>query len=204
MNNSQYITLLKSIIEDKTFVKKLKVQVQNFPNLKLENHIRNILVELTNIELNNSSERVFAEHPRFRNNGKSINIDFSICQLKNDLFKMELKYFFTDDLLRFKQLSKVIENDFINRGRQFDTTIDGFLLIVCDNNKQAQNDFEKKYTLNKLSQYQTKTNEDWNNNIEIVMNELVVKHDFGYENTQQITFDLDFQSSHHFYFLYRK
>ena len=52
MNNSQYITLLRSIIENNTFVKKLKVQVQNFPNLKLENHIRNILVELTNIELN--------------------------------------------------------------------------------------------------------------------------------------------------------
>ena len=206
MTNSDYIVQIRQIIKSKEFSEKLSIVHQNFPNQKLENHIRNILVELYNKQ-SIISQRAFAEHPRYSNKEDKtrVSIDFSICKNEKTLFAMELKYNFPKDNQRFKDYKRVIDKNFVTRKFSSSEYIDAFLLIVCESNKESLIKFEEKWKLNKLSKYQLKNSEiDWKENLINTFKTLEIEHKFNYESIENLKTDqINFSSDFYFYFLYR-
>lgn len=210
MQNLEYIENLIRIIKSDVFKSRLKIGLENFPNLKLESYIRNILVEMVNESSILEQKRAFAEFPRFTNeNRKRICVDFSISSSTSTVFTMEMKYQFPKD---FKDLNyrKVIEKDFCTRKycAEEDGFVDAFLLIVCDWSEDIdrQTGFEKDWKLNQLSQYQfKKPNGQWRSDIldlfQGVTNDLencnYKSLEIGGGNTR------DFSADFHFHFLYR-
>ncbi|WP_445736459.1 hypothetical protein [Mariniflexile sp.] len=208
MNNEQYIETIKKIIESKKFNKKLKKKFQNFPNQKLEFHIRNILTEFFNKNETNGL-RAFAEHPRYtdKETKKRVSIDFSITKNRNVDFTMEIKYNFPNDSNQFSKYENVINKSFVERTYHLEKReIDSFLLIICDTNRQEQFEFENKWSLNLLSQYQVKKiPSNWEQNILNILGNIKNKVDceffrFSKKTIQTSELTADF----HFYILYRK
>jgi hypothetical protein len=208
MESSKYFREIERIIESDCFYKKLSSTLQNYPNQKLENHIRNILVESFN-DKNKPNLRAFAEHPRYtdKETKKRISVDFSICKDETVDFTMELKYSFPNDNTQFKNYKGVISKDFITRTYYPEKRkIDTFLLIVCETNLSKQKEFEQDWKLNSLSQYQIKNpKKDWKMNLNKVFKE--IKNELNCEFKilkQQKIITSDLIANFHFYTLYRK
>jgi hypothetical protein len=208
MESSKYFREIERIIESDCFYKKLSSTLQNYPNQKLENHIRNILVESFN-DKNKPNSRAFAEHPRYtdKETKKRISVDFSICKGETVDFTMELKYNFPNDNNQFKNYKGVISKDFITRTYYPEKRkIDAFLLIVCETNLSKQKEFEQDWKLNSLSQYQIKNpKKDWKMNLNKVFKE--IKNELNCEFKilkQQKIITSDLIANFYFYTLYRK
>ena len=166
----RFISDIQTIIESKIFTEKLKLDLYNFPNLKLESHVRNSIVELYNIANNeNINQRAFAEHPRYTNEKTKsrATIDFSICTEKVVNFTMELKYNYPRDSTNFTNyLNNILQKDFIDREFDKDKKVNAFLQIVCKTNKEHFEKLETTWNLNSLSQYQLKDNNiSWEKNL---------------------------------------
>ena len=80
------------VIKSEIFRNRLASVNANYSNLKQENSIRNLILEIFNEDssLNQFTHRAFAEHPRY----KGSRVDLSIVEKLNpsDPFLVELKY----------------------------------------------------------------------------------------------------------------
>jgi hypothetical protein len=212
MKNKIYIDNLLEIINpsknNTDFCDGLQSSCDNFPNQKLESHIRNLLVILFNKNFNNEY-RALAEYPRFNDGNKRVCIDFSVCRNKLVDFTMEMKYNFSNDHNQFRNFGNIINKDFVNRKWSVSHGIDAFMLVVCDTNKKSFYDLEQDFEppLNSLSQYQIADGKrnNWKANLESQFN--TFKNDsVEFVKPKPITIKTKdkLELNFNFYFLYRK
>lgn len=214
-----YIEKIEDIIQneknDISFKSRLQVVLDNFFNLKLEIHIRNLLVEIFNKNFE-SKYRAMAEYPRYTfKNRKRVSVDFSILKDGKTDFTMEMKYNFPTDDSFFSNYSKVIDSNFINRKWNEEKNVDAFLLIVGKTDKRFLTDIERdcfEPPLNRISQYQlserqiSKNGENfWEINLEKVFKHYGDMDGYSYKKLKNIQLTsrdkLNFEFQ--FYFLFR-
>lgn len=190
--NKSYSDLICEIINSKRFKDKLSQINNNFPNLKQENHIRNIILEELNQNLDNDTFRAFAEHPRIENS----RVDLSIIDKSNinRPFKIEFKYQFTKDDNQMKNYHRVINKDFEYRKS------DLFVLIIASWDVDSKKEFDKKWGItSNLSRYISPKN-DWKKNI-LESFKLFEKNELiEFEN---ILITRPYKMEYHFYLLKR-
>ena len=160
METKNYVDQIMRIFDSQQYEKCLKEDLQNFPNQKLESHSRNNLVKIFNSKEEKKEERAFAEHPRYgfqkNEKNKRIQVDFSICTMKEVKFTMEIRYHFPNDYSRYRRFDKQIKEYLMKRkyGPEDDDFVDAYLLIICEIEKEKLSDFQEKWNLNDLAQYQ--------------------------------------------------
>lgn len=178
------------ILKSQDFKDKLQSINQNYPNLKQENFIRNLLLEMLNEVYfeNDLSFKAFAEHPR--ENGRT---DLSIVNKeKEQIFKVELKFQFTKDDQNFINYGRIIKKDFNIKNS------DLFILIVCRFDIERKKEFDKTWGISSnLSRYHSKT-EEWKENITTCFKEFS-------ENTElqeaEFSFSKPYPTTYNFYLL---
>lgn len=204
-----YAEKIIEIIESKEFKKNLESDYYNFPNQKLEFHIRNNIVKIFNSK-KKYLDRAFAEHPRYKykinSKNKRVSVDFSICSKTDVKFTMEIKYNFTNDDLRFEKYGHVIEKNFVNRiWNEKDEKIHAFLLIICETDRTKLKNFQEKWNTNDMLQYQTKRTENiWKNNIDKVFNEKKQENNCILLKTENEIITDELSSNFYYYLLCRK
>ncbi|SDY12453.1 hypothetical protein SAMN05444411_1313 [Lutibacter oricola] len=209
----KFISDIQTIITSDIFSKRLKINLSNFPNQKLESHIRNLIVEIYNEE--NSEKRAFGEHPRYKNikTKARATIDFSICTEKVVNFTMELKYNYPRDSSYFSNyLTNILQKDFIEREYDEGKKVNAFLQIICKTDRENFEEFENKWGLNTLSKYQLNNSKiTWEENLlngfKDVKTHLKEKQnvecDYKVLHKQEIQTN-DLKTDFTFYIIYRK
>lgn len=171
----------------------------NYSNLKQENHIRNLILEILNSTYLEEGCRAFAEHPR----ELSRRVDLSIVQENNDRppYTIELKFQYTNDYKQFLDYDRFIENDF---ERTFNSQkCDMFILIISHWDKKHKQAFEDrwgihpKYTLSKY----LSPNENWKVNVATLFNKY--KNQDVSLTEVSITVDKPYTTHYHFYVMTR-
>ena len=182
---------LLSIIKSNEFKEKLNELNDNFFNLKQEIHIRNLLVELFNQKYKEQGERAIAEYPRVART----RVDLSLIDNNTESpFKIELKYHFPKDKGGFSKYQKSIQKHFIDRGSN------GFILIVCDSDKDLREKFEEKWNIDTIFPKLSKEDNIWKENLKNKFEETPDSKSYYYE----VTIEKPFETTYHFFILERK
>lgn len=184
---------LLEIIHSNEFRVQLAELNDNFFNLKQEIQIRNLLVELFNQKHKQENERAIAE---YRVPNKDIRIDLALVSKNNqeNAFKIELKYHFPKDKGGFSKYEESIQKHFKNRGSN------GFILIVCDSDKDLRKKFEEKWDIDTIFPKLSKENNTWKENLEEKFKNTADSQAYFFE----ITVDKPFKTTYHFFILERK
>ena len=194
---------LLSIIESDEFRVQLSELNDNFFNLKQEIHIRNLLVELFNQKHKEEGEKAIAEHPRLEKEKTTekertsyTRVDLSLVDEKNPKtpFKIELKYHFPKDKGGFSEYQESIQKHFIDRGSN------GFILIVCDSDKDLREKFEEKWNIDTIFPKLSKEDNIWKENLEEKFKNTADSQAYFFE----ITVEKPFETTYHFFILERK
>ena len=194
---------LLSIIESDEFKYKLNELNDNFFNLKQEIHIRNLLVELFNQKHKEQGERAIAEHPRLEKEKTTekertsyTRVDLSLVDEKNPKapFKIELKYHFPKDKGGFSEYQESIQKHFFGRKSN------GFILIVCDSDKNLREKFEEKWNIDTIFPKLSKEDNIWKENLKNKFEETPDSKSYYYE----ITIEKPFETTYHFFILEEK
>lgn len=194
---------LLSIIESDEFKNKLNELNDNFFNLKQEIHIRNLLVELFNQKHKEQGERAIAEHPRLEKEKTTekertsyTRVDLSLVDEKNPKtpFKIELKYHLPKDKGGFSEYQESIQKHFIGRNSN------GFILIVCDSDKNLREKFEEKWDIDTIFSKLSKEDNIWKENLKSKFEETSNAQAHFFE----ITIEKPFETTYHFFILKRK
>jgi len=144
---------LISIIKSKRFKRKLAKLNDNFFNLKQELHIRDLLLALFNKYHSQKGVRAIAEHPRLEKEKTTreertsyARVDLSLVDenFPKNPFKIEFKYHFPKDKGGFSEYQESIQKHFENRNSN------GFILIVCDSDKDLRKKFEEKWDVDTI------------------------------------------------------
>lgn len=184
---------LLSIIESDEFKYKLNELNDNFFNLKQEIHIRNLLVELFNQKHKEEGERAIAE---YRVPNKDIRIDLALVNKNNkeNPFKIELKYHFPKDKGEFSKYQESIQKHFDDRESN------GFILIVCDSDRDLRKKFEEKWDIDTIFPKLSKKDNIWKENLEEKFKNTTDSEAYFFE----ITVEKPFETTYHFFILKRK
>ena len=197
---SQMFKQLLSIIESDEFRVQLSELNDNFFNLKQEIHIRNLLVELFNQKHKEEGERAIAEHPRLEKEKTTekertsyTRVDLSLVDEKNPKtpFKIELKYHFPKDKGGFSEYQESIQKHFFDRGSN------GFILIVCDSDKDLREKFEEKWNIDTIFPKLSKQDNIWKENLEEKFKNTADSQAYFFE----ITVEKPFETTYHFFIL---
>ena len=186
-------TKLLEIIRSDEFRVQLAELNDNFFNLKQEIQIRNLLVELFNQKHKQENERAIAE---YRVPNKDIRIDLALVSKNNqeNAFKIELKYHFPKDKGGFSKYEESIQKHFKNRGSN------GFILIVCDSDKDLRKKFEEKWDVDTIFPKLSKEDNIWKENLEEKFKNTADSQAYFFE----ITVEKPFKTTYHFFILERK
>ena len=183
---------LISIIKSDEFKNKLNELNDNFFNLKQEIHIRNLLVELFNQKHKEQGKRAIAEYPRIA----KTRVDLSLIDKNNTEtpFKIEFKYHFPKDKGGFSEYQESIQKHFENRNSN------GFILIVCDSDKDLRKKFEEKWDVDTIFPKLSKKDNIWKENLKDKFKNTADSQAYFFE----ITVEKPFETTYHFFILERK
>ena len=191
---------LLSIIESEEFKYKLNELNDNFFNLKQELHIRDLLLALFNKYYNQKRVRAIAEHPREKNSKEEhvsyTRVDLSLVdeeEPKNP-FKIELKYHFPKDKGGFSEYQESIQKHFFGRNSN------GFILIVCDSDRDLRKKFEEKWDIDTIFPKLSNKDNIWKENLEEKFKNTTDSEAYFFE----ITVEKPFETTYHFFILKRK
>lgn len=160
---------LLEIIRSDEFRVQLAELNDNFFNLKQELHIRDLLLVLFNKYHSQEEIRAIAEHPRLEKEKTTeeertsyTRVDLSLVDEKvpKAPFKIELKYHFPKDKGGFSEYQESIQKHFENRGSN------GFILIVCNSDKDLRKKFEEKWDIETIFPKLSKEDNIWKENLE--------------------------------------
>ena len=160
---------LLEIIRSDEFRVQLAELNDNFFNLKQELHIRDLLLVLFNKYHSQEGFRAIAEHPRLEKEKTTeeertsyTRVDLSLVDEKvpKAPFKIELKYHFPKDKGGFSEYQESIQKHFENRKSN------GFILIVCDSDKDLRKKFEEKWDIETIFPKLSKEDNIWKENLE--------------------------------------
>ena len=181
---------LLEIIRSDEFRVQLAELNDNFFNLKQEIQIRNLLVELFNQKHKQENERAIAE---YRVPNKDIRIDLALVSKNNqeNAFKIELKYHFPKDKGGFSKYEESIQKHFIGRESN------GFILIVCDSDKDLRKKFEEKWDIETIFPKLSKEDNIWKENLEEKFKNTADSQAYFSE----ITVEKPFKTTYHFFIL---
>ena len=181
---------LLEIIHSNEFRVQLAELNDNFFNLKQGIQIRNLLVELFNQKHKQENERAIAE---YRVPNKDIRIDLALVSKNNqeNAFKIELKYHFPKDKGGFSKYEESIQKHFKNRGSN------GFILIVCDSDKDLRKKFEEKWDIETIFPKLSKEDNIWKENLEEKFKNTADSQAYFSE----ITVEKPFKTTYHFFIL---
>ncbi|MDM1065029.1 hypothetical protein HXZ88_05270 [Myroides odoratimimus] len=116
-----YFKQLESILTSNEFRDRLEQVNDNFPNLKQEHLIRDVILSMYN-QQNTPSYRAFSEHPRkwelsYETKAKKkigrVDLSFNKAGELDGAYKIELKFFFTKDIKNGRDSS--VEKNFIKK-----------------------------------------------------------------------------------------
>ena len=194
---------LISIIKSKRFKRKLTELNDNFFNLKQELHIRDLLLALFNKYHSQKGVRAIAEHPRLEKEKTTreertsyTRVDLSLVDenFPKNPFKMEFKYHFSKDKGGFSEYQESIQKHFENRNSN------GFILIVCDSDKDLRKKFEEKWDVDTIFPKLSKKDNIWKENLEDKFKNTADSQAYFFE----ITVEKPFETTYHFFILERK
>ena len=194
---------LLEIIRSDEFRVQLAELNDNFFNLKQEIHIRNLLLVLFNRYHSQEGIRAIAEHPRLEKEKTTeeertsyTRVDLSLVDEKvpKAPFKIELKYHFPKDKGGFSEYQESIQKHFIDRGSN------GFILIVCDSDKDLRKKFEEKWDIDTIFPKLSKKDNIWKENLEEKFNNTADSQAYFFE----ISVEKPFKTTYHFFILERK
>ena len=194
---------LISIIKSKRFKRKLTELNDNFFNLKQELHIRDLLLALFNKYHSQKGVRAIAEHPRLEKEKTTreertsyTRVDLSLVDenFPKNPFKIELKYHFPKDKGGFSEYQESIQKHFENRNSN------GFILIVCDSDKDLRKKFEERWDVDTIFPKLSKEDNIWKENLEDKFKNTADSQAYFFE----ITIEKPFKTTYHFFILERK
>ena len=194
---------LLEIIRSDEFRVQLAELNDNFFNLKQELHIRDLLLVLFNKYHSQEGFRAIAEHPRLEKEKTTeeertsyTRVDLSLVDEKvpKAPFKIELKYHFPKDKGGFSEYQESIQKHFENRESN------GFILIVCDSDKDLRKKFEEKWDIETIFPKLSKEDNIWKENLEEKFKNTADSQAYFFE----ITVDKPFKTTYHFFILERK
>ena len=194
---------LLEIIRSDEFRVQLAELNDNFFNLKQELHIRDLLLVLFNKYHSQEEIRAIAEHPRLEKEKTTeeertsyTRVDLSLVDEKvpKAPFKIELKYHFPKDKGGFSEYQESIQKHFKNRESN------GFILIVCDSDKDLRKKFEEKWDIETIFPKLSKQDNIWKENLEEKFKNTADSQAYFFE----ITVDKPFKTTYHFFILERK
>ena len=191
---------LLSIIEADEFRVQLTELNNNFFNLKQELHIRDLLLALFNKYHSQKGVRAIAEHPREKTTKEECisytRVDLSLVDenFPKNPFKIELKYHFPKDKGGFSEYQESIQKHFENRNSN------GFILIVCDSDKDLRKKFEEKWDVDTIFPKLSKKDNIWKENLEEKFKNTADSQAYFFE----ITVEKPFETTYHFFILERK
>ena len=191
---------LLEIIRSDEFRVQLAELNDNFFNLKQELHIRDLLLVLFNKYHNQEGIRAIAEYPR-RKKPETLEdgrisytrVDLSLVdkEEKENPFKIELKYHFPKDKGGFSEYQESIQKHFFDRGSN------GFILIVCDSDKDLREKFEEKWNIDTIFPKLSKEDNIWKENLEEKFKNTADSQAYFFE----ITVEKPFETTYHFFIL---
>ena len=194
---------LLEIIRSDEFGVQLAELNDNFFNLKQELHIRDLLLVLFNKYHSQEGIRAIAEHPRLEKEKTTeeertsyTRVDLSLVDEKvpKAPFKIELKYHFPKDKGGFSEYQESIQKYFKNRGSN------GFILIVCDSDKDLRKKFEEKWDIETIFPKLSKEDNIWKENLEEKFKNTTDSEAYFFE----ITVEKPFKTTYHFFILEEK
>ncbi|WP_314967971.1 hypothetical protein [Capnocytophaga gingivalis] len=192
---------LLEIIRSDEFRVQLAELNDNFFNLKQELHIRDLLLVLFNKYHSQEGFRAIAEYPRKSETLEDgrishTRVDLSLVdrEEKENPFKIELKYHFPKDKGGFSKYEESIQKHFKNRGSN------GFILIVCDSDKDLRKKFEEKWDIETIFPKLSKEDNIWKENLEEKFKNTADSQAYFF----QITVDKPFKTTYHFFILERE
>ena len=191
---------LLSIIESDEFRVQLTELNNNFFNLKQELHIRDLLLALFNKYHSQKGVRAIAEHPREKTIKEECisytRVDLSLVDenFPKNPFKIEFKYHFPKDKGGFSEYQESIQKHFENRNSN------GFILIVCDSDKDLRKKFEEKWDVDTIFPKLSKKDNIWKENLEEKFKNTADSQAYFFE----ITVEKPFETTYHFFILERK
>ena len=194
---------LLEIIRSDEFRVQLAELNDNFFNLKQELHIRDLLLVLFNKYHSQEGIRAIAEHPRLEKEKTTeeertsyTRVDLSLVDEKNPKapFKIELKYHFPKDKGGFSEYQESIQKHSENRGSN------GFILIVCDSDKDLRKKFEEKWDIETIFPKLSKEDNIWKENLEEKFKNTADSQAYFSE----ITVEKPFKTTYHFFILERE
>ena len=194
---------LLEIIRSDEFRVQLAELNDNFFNLKQELHIRDLLLVLFNKYHSQEGFRAIAEYPRRKKpetleDGRisHTRVDLSLVDRENkeNPIKIELKYHFPKDKGGFSKYEESIQKHFKNRGSN------GFILIVCDSDKDLRKKFEEKWDIETIFPKLSKEDNIWKENLEEKFKNTADSQAYFSE----ITVEKPFKTTYHFFILERK
>ena len=191
---------LLSIIESDEFRVQLTELNNNFFNLKQDLHIRDLLLALFNKYHSQKGVRAIAEHPREKTTKEECisytRVDLSLVDenFPKNPFKIELKYHFPKDKGGFSEYQESIQKHFENRNSN------GFILIVCDSDKDLRKKFEEKWDVDTIFPKLSKKDNIWKENLEEKFKNTADSQAYFFE----ITVEKPFETTYHFFILERK
>ena len=194
---------LISIIKSKRFKRKLTELNDNFFNLKQELHIRDLLLALFNKYHSQKGVRAIAEHPRLEKEKTTreertsyTRVDLSLVDenFPKNPFKIEFKYHFPKDKGGFSEYQESIQKHFENRNSN------GFILIVCDSDKDLRKKFEERWDVDTIFPKLSKEDNIWKENLEDKFKNTADSQAYFFE----ITVEKPFETTYHFFILERK
>ena len=194
---------LISIIKSKRFKRKLAKLNDNFFNLKQELHIRDLLLALFNKYHSQKGVRAIAEHPRLEKEKTTreerssyTRVDLSLVDenFPKNPFKIEFKYHFPKDKGGFSEYQESIQKHFENRNSN------GFILIVCDSDKDLRKKFEEKWDVDTIFPKLSKKDNIWKENLKDKFKNTADSQAYFFE----ITVEKPFKTTYHFFILERK
>lgn len=191
---------LLEIIHSNEFRVQLAELNDNFFNLKQELHIRDLLLALFNKYHSQKGVRAIAEHPREKTTKEECisytRVDLSLVDenFPKNPFKIELKYHFPKDKGGFSEYQESIQKHFENRGSN------GFILIVCNSDKDLRKKFEEKWDVDTIFPKLSKKDNIWKENLEEKFKNTADSQAYFFE----ITVEKPFETTYHFFILERK
>ena len=194
---------LLEIIRSDEFRVQLAELNDNFFNLKQELHIRDLLLVLFNKYHSQEGFRAIAEYPRRKKpetleDGRisHTRVDLSLVdrEEKENPFKIEFKYHFPKDKGGFSKYEESIQKHFKNRGSN------GFILIVCDSDKDLRKKFEEKWDIDTIFSKLSKEDNIWKENLEEKFKRTANSQAYFFK----ITVEKPFKTTYHFFILEEK
>ena len=189
---------LLNIIESDEFKNKLNELNDNFFNLKQEIHIRDLLLALFNKYHSQKRVRAIAEYPRekTKEHASYTRVDLSLVDEEDtkNPFKIELKYHFPKDKGGFSEYQESIQKHFYGRNSN------GFILIVCDSDKDLRREFEEKWGIDTIFTKLSKKDNIWKENLKEKFRNTANSKAYFFE----ITVEKPFETTYHFFILERK